>query len=106
MYRKVLLLCELEDIVNDPTFMTSNDVDIVVLPPDPDELTDEDDVDDNNLGTVEVSDVPGELILQYKLPKNGTGFYLLGVAMAMAMVNSWLVYKLVNENDMSLLEYR
>ncbi|KAF2890895.1 hypothetical protein ILUMI_15278 [Ignelater luminosus] len=50
--------------------MTSNDVDIVVLPPDPDELTDEDDADYSNLQTVEVSDVPGELILQYKLPDN------------------------------------
>ncbi|KAF2886913.1 hypothetical protein ILUMI_19259 [Ignelater luminosus] len=50
--------------------MASNDIDIVVLPPDPDELTDEYDADDNNLETVEVSDVPAKLILQYKLPDN------------------------------------
>lgn len=69
MYRKALSLKELEDIINDPNFMESEDVDVIVLPPDPDYLTDEDEADDNILGTAEVNDVPGELIIKYKLPE-------------------------------------
>ena len=70
MYRKVLSLRELEDIVDDRNFMTSGDIDIVVLPPDPDELTDDDDIDENKLGSVEVSDVPGEIVVQYNASTN------------------------------------
>ncbi|CAH1107034.1 unnamed protein product [Psylliodes chrysocephalus] len=63
--KKALTLAELDEIMNDPSFM--NDVesaDIVVLPPEVDYLTDEDEADENLLGVVDVHDVPGELELQ------------------------------------------
>ena len=64
--KKALTLAEIEDIINDPNFM--EDVEsayIVVLPPETDYLTDEDEADDDIVGIAEVNDVPGELELQY-----------------------------------------
>ena len=42
MYRKVLSLKELDEIMNDPSFAGAEDVDIIILPTDPHSLTDED----------------------------------------------------------------
>lgn len=70
MYRKALSLQEMEDIINDPRFMEADDVDIIVVPPDPDSLTDEDEADDDILGPAEVNDVPGELIIHFKSSTN------------------------------------
>ena len=42
MYRKVLSLKELDEIMNDPSFTGAEDVDIIILPTDPHSLTDED----------------------------------------------------------------
>ena len=42
MYRKVLFLKELDEIMNDPSFAGAEDVDIIILPTDPHSLTDED----------------------------------------------------------------
>ena len=50
--------------------MTSEDIDIVVLLPDPDELTDDGNIGEDKLGSVEVSDVPGEIVVQYNAPTN------------------------------------
>ncbi|KAB0805128.1 hypothetical protein PPYR_02098 [Photinus pyralis] len=63
---RALTLAEIEDIINDPNFMEDvESADIVVLPPETDYLTDEDEADDDILGIAEVNDVPGELELQY-----------------------------------------
>nr|CAI5855414.1 unnamed protein product [Callosobruchus analis] len=44
------------------TSCSSNDIDVVILPPDPDMLTDEEDIDEDNLESAELpSDVPGML---------------------------------------------
>lgn len=53
MYRKALSLRELENIINHFKIVTSDDVNIVVLPLDLDELTGEDDVDNNIPGNLE-----------------------------------------------------
>lgn len=66
MNKRALTLAELEEIINDPNFMDDvESADIVVLPPETDYLTDEDEADDDVLGVVDVADVPGELELQY-----------------------------------------
>lgn len=59
---------ELEEIVNNPNFFIDEDspsLDIVILPPEPDYVTDEDEAEDNELGIVEVRDVPGQLEVQF-----------------------------------------
>lgn len=63
LYRRALSLQELEDIINDPNFIETEHVDIIVLPLDPDTLTDEDEGDDNDLGTAIVNDVPRERVI-------------------------------------------
>ena len=74
MYRKVLSLQELEDIISDPDFTNAEKIDVVVLPPEPDSLTDEDEADDDLLGTVEVNDVPGELVIECRSSNNIQSF--------------------------------
>lgn len=70
MYRKALTLQELDDIINDPNFMDADKVDVIVIPPEPDSLTDEDEAIEDMLGLVNVNDVPGELIVHYKSLKS------------------------------------
>lgn len=51
------------NIINNPTFVTTEDVHKAVLQPDSDEQTDQNNVDDNVLGALEDNDVPTEFIL-------------------------------------------
>lgn len=62
--RKGLTVEEINEILEDENFWVDEDrpnVDITVLPPDPDYVTDEDEADDDQLGIAEVRDVPGLL---------------------------------------------
>lgn len=66
MTHRGLTVQELEDIINDPKFYKDlESADVVVLPPENDYLTDEDEADDEIIGIAEVNDVPGEIELQY-----------------------------------------
>ncbi|XP_069670940.1 piggyBac transposable element-derived protein 3-like isoform X1 [Periplaneta americana] len=63
------------DIVNDDTFanevdVQSEKVDIVVLPPDPDSLTDEDEAPDDVTGVANVKDVPGPVEVHFIASEN------------------------------------
>ncbi|CAH1114263.1 unnamed protein product [Psylliodes chrysocephalus] len=63
--KRALTMQELEDIFNDPNFIIDEDspnLDIVVLTPDPDYVTDEDEVEDDELGIAEIKNVPGQLL--------------------------------------------
>lgn len=62
--RRGLTVEEINEIVDDENFWVDEDrpnVDITVLPPDPDYVTDEDEADDDQLGIADVRDVPGLL---------------------------------------------
>lgn len=62
--RKALTVEEMRDIIEDPNFWVSDDratIDIVVLPPEVDYITDEDEADEDVVGVAEVRDVPGVL---------------------------------------------
>lgn len=48
MYRRASSLREVEDMVNDPIFTNSEEAEVVVTPPESDEQTGEDNVDDND----------------------------------------------------------
>lgn len=53
---KSLTLQELDDIIND----------VIIVPPEPDPLTDDNEANNDILGLAEVNDVPGELTMHYK----------------------------------------
>lgn len=64
--RRALTLQELEDITNDPDFYNDEDnvmVNIAVIPPDTNYLTNED-VDDKDLSVVEIQDILGQFEVQ------------------------------------------
>lgn len=57
--KKVQNLSEAEEFV---ASCSSNDIDVVIMPPAPDQLTDEEDVDDDNVDSTELpADIPGTL---------------------------------------------
>ncbi|KAK9692902.1 hypothetical protein QE152_g34831 [Popillia japonica] len=79
MYKKGLALSELQEIFEDPVFYVDlESTDVVVLPPETNYLTDEDEADDDMVGVVEVNDVSGELEHLNTLPEDAAtwGYHL------------------------------
>ncbi|KAK9693682.1 hypothetical protein QE152_g34026 [Popillia japonica] len=84
--KRFLSVNDIESLFDDEEFFrdleSADSVDIAVLPPDPDILSDCDDGDDDGTGEYEVSDVPGNLEIQLQGPSktddgddDGTGEY-------------------------------
>ena len=68
---KGIRMNEVLNIINDGNIQNTIDedcehVDVIVLPPDTDALTDEDEADDNSTGIVNVTDVPGPLEVHFQ----------------------------------------
>lgn len=62
--RKGMTLDEIEQLLLADDLITEdeeNDIDVVIIPPDVDELTDEENIDDNETGSPQVTDVAGTL---------------------------------------------
>lgn len=69
--KKILTVKEMEDMIADPEFwedMSNDEVDVAIIPPDPDELTDTENFEENNLDVEEMEDVAG--VLEVFAPTN------------------------------------